>query len=253
MIKIIDYNFLPIEAIEKLTLTDPFGCRIKSIFKTYSYKLPFVDFWIEEIDDIPVSLIARLESVFILRLTEKSNIDEVSSFLRVAGASSIICDGKYSLDVRLKRKDGPIFIKNSIFEINENFNICTPSVKEVYSVIEKCNSDNFSVPSYENFALDVSHKLNSNVIRMYGIKVNSELKSCIMTLAENEDCAVLGALATLPEARKYGFGSYLLKYITNQLIKDNKSVYLHRAKNENINFYKQSGFTEYGIWAEYSI
>lgn len=253
MIKIADECLNIEEYIDDLTASDPFGCRIKSLYKTYSYTLPFVDFWVELVDDKCVSLIARLESVFILRLTEASDIEEISAFLRVSGASSIICDGKYQLEVNLNRNDGPILVRKTPFVLAEKFNIITPSVKDVYFVIDKCRSDNFSVPSYEDFALDVTHKLNSKTIRMYGISNGIILQSCIMTLAESDDCAVLGALATLPNFRTSGFGSYLIKYITNKLISENKAVYLHRAKNENIDFYKKSGFEEYGMWAEYSI
>lgn len=253
MIKIADENLNIESYIDILSAGDPFGCRIKSLYKTYNYTLPFVDFWIEITDNKCTALIARLESVFILRLTDDSDLDEISSFLRVSGASSIICDGKYSLNVNLSRKDGPIFMRDLPFKLEEKFDIISPSVKDVYFVIDKCRSDNFSVPNYEDFTLDVTHKLNSKTIRMYGISNGIVLQSCIMTLAESDDCAVLGALATLPNFRTCGFGSYLIKYITNILIKENKSVYLHRAKNENVDFYKKSGFKEYGIWAEYSM
>jgi len=253
MIKIADENFNIERYINDLSVADPFGCRIKSLYATYSYNLPFVDFWVEFVNEKYVSLIARLESVFILRLTDDSDIEEISSFLRVSGASSIICDGKYELQVNLKRTDGPILARNSPFQLTRNFDVITPTVKDIYFVIDKCKSDNFSVPSYEDFALDVTHKLNSKTIRMFGISNGIVLQSCIMTLAESEDCAVLGALATLPNFRSCGFGSHLIKYITNKLIAENKSVYLHRAKTENIEFYKKSGFEEYGIWAEYSI
>lgn len=253
MIKIIDENINSAEYIDLLCKNDPFGCRIKSLFNTYNYNLPFVDFWIEFNEENPVTLIARLDSVFILKLTDDSDIDEISAFLRVSGASSIICNGKYELNVNLNRNDGPIFVRKTPFQIDKKYNVIDPTVKDVYFVIDKCRSDDFSVPSYEDFALDVGHKLNSNSIRMYGISNGMILQSCIMTLAESDDCAVLGALATLPNFRTGGFGSYLLKYITNKLVKENKSVYLHRAKNENIEFYKRSGFEEYGIWAEYTI
>lgn len=253
MIKIADECFNIEKYINDLSASDPFGCRIKSLYNTYNQTLPFVDFWVEIREDKCVSLVARLESVFILRLTADSDIEEISSFLRVSGASSIICDGKYELDVNLSRSDGPILVRNASFELSEKFDVITPSVKDVYFVIDKCRSDNFTVPSYEDFALDVTHKLNSKAVRMYGISNGIVLQACVMTLAESEDCAVLGALAVLPNFRTCGFGSYLIKYITNKLISENKSVYLHRAKTENMEFYKKSGFEEYGIWAEYSM
>ncbi|MCR5652577.1 MAG: GNAT family N-acetyltransferase, partial [Ruminococcus sp.] len=125
-----------------------------------------------------------------------------------------------------------------------------PSVKEVYSIIRASASENFKVPSYESFMLDVSHRLNQRTIRLYAIKEN-EPASCIMTLSESKDSAVLGALATNPELRKRGYGAFLIKYINNVLVDEGKTVYLHRAPDENIAFYNKLGFSEYGKWAEY--
>ena len=72
-----------------------------------------------------------------------------------------------------------------------------------------------------------------------------------MTLAESNDCAVLGALATDPEYRNMGQGAFLIKYINNILVNEGKTVFLHRAPDENIEFYNKLGFDVYGIWAEY--
>ena len=169
MIKIADNDFNIDKYIKELTDNDPFGCRIMSLYKTYSYTLPFVDFWVELQDDKPVSLIARLDSVFILRLTDLSNIEEISSFLRVSGASSIICDGRYNLNVNLSKETGPILVRDKLFDLKKKFNVITPSIKDVYFLIDKCRSDDFAVPDYESFLPDVSHKLNKKTIRIYGI------------------------------------------------------------------------------------
>jgi GNAT superfamily N-acetyltransferase len=210
-----------------------------------------VEYWVQFIDNEPVSVIARLESTFILRLTNKSDIEEISSFIRVSGAETILCDGAYSLDLNCKSNQGYILVKREKFPLEDNFTIIKPTVKELYSIISQCNSDNFNVPEYENFALDVSHKLLKESIRIFGIKAQDELVSCIMTLAESDDSAVFGALATLPTARNCGYGTYLVKYLTNILLDENKAVYLHRAENENIEFYNNLGFEVYGTWKEY--
>lgn len=247
MIAIID----DLSKYKDLYNNDPFGCRIASLSNTYSSELPFVDYWVQLCDNEPVALIARLETTFIIRITDNADIAELSSFLRVSGAVSIICDGKYELDIVLNRIEGLILVKDTEFSFDEHISVVSPAAKEVYQVISSCTSENFNVPDYESFALDVGHKLNNNTIRILGIMFNNELCSCIMTLAESEDSAVLGALATLPSSRNCGYGSYLIKYISNALIKEGKSVYLHRAMNENIDFYNKLGFVKYGTWAEY--
>ncbi len=250
MIKLAGDDFNIEHFINTMSVKNPFGCRISSLYNTYDYHLPFVDYWIQADNHRCTSVIARLETSFILLLTDYSDLDEVSSFMRVSGAASIICDGKYTLNCGLNRVEGPILQSDSVMENKEIFEVIKPEVKEVYALISKCASKNFAVPSYESFTLDVSHKLNKKTVRLYGVK-QSELVSCIMTLAESSDSAVLGALATDPERRNMGYGAFLIKYINNVLTREGKTVFLHRAPDENIEFYNKLGFKVYGFWAEY--
>lgn len=250
MIKICDNDFAVKKYIDALSLKDPFGCRIKALYNTYDYTLAFVDFWVQIINNKAVSLIARMESTFILRLTDNSDIEEVSSFIRVSGTENVICDGKYELDCYMDKVSGPVFFSDELMENERDIKVFSPHIKDVYNLISKCRSENFAVPQYESFALDVAHKLNKNTMRIYGIG-DSQLISCIMTLAETDEGAVLGALATDPEFRRFGYGAFLIKYINNVLVKEGKSVFLHRAPDENIEFYNKLGFRKFGEWLEY--
>lgn len=251
MIKIADIDFDIKGYIDALSVKNPFGCRIKALYNTYDYSLAFVDFWVQLIDNTAVSLIARLDTAFVLRLTDKSDLDEISSFIRVSGAENVICDGRFNLECNMKCVKGPIFISGSLMENERNLKVFTPHIKDVYNLINKCRSENFKVPSYESFALDAAHKISKNTMRIYGTG-DTELVSCIMTLAETDDGAVLGALATDPDFRRSGRGAFLIKYINNVLVKEGKSVFLHRAPDENVEFYNKLGFVKYGTWAEYS-
>lgn len=250
MIKICDNDFNIKEYIDALSFKNPFGCRIKALFNTYDYSLAFVDYWVQIIENTVVSLIARMETSFILRLTDDSDLEEISSFIRVSGAANIICDGRYELDCNMKRVEGPVFVSDNIMENERKFNVFNPHIKDVYNLINKCRNENFNVPSYESFALDVAHKLNKKTLRIYGIG-DSQLICTIMTLAETDNSAVLGALATDPDFRRLGHGAFLIKYMNNSLVKEGKSVFLHRAPDENVEFYNKLGFEKYGLWAEY--
>ena len=250
MIKLVDSKNCFSNEISALSKNNPYGCRIISLYNTYNYNLPFVDFWVQFADGKPVSLISRLETAFVLRLSGESDMDEISAFIRVSGAETVLCDALYSLECNMKRVTGPVLFSEKEFNIEHSFEVYTPSVKEVYSVISMSACDNFRVPSYESFTLDVKHKLSKNTIRMYAVK-ETETAACIMTLSESADSAVLGALATKPEMRKKGYGAFLIKYINNILVGERKTVYLHRAPNENTAFYNKLGFKRYGQWAEY--
>ncbi len=250
MIKICDNDFNIEGYLNSLSVNNPFGCRIKALYNTYDYTLAFVDFWVQLVDNTVTALIARMESTFILRLTDDADLEEVSAFMRVSGAENIICDGKYKLDCGMERVSGPVFLSSDIMPYENSFKVFSPHIKDVYNLISKCRSENFAVPSYESFALDAAHKLSKNTLRIYGTGDN-KLVCCIMTLAETDNGAVLGALATDPEYRRKGYGAFLIRYINNKLVKEGKRVFLHRAPDENVEFYNKLGFKEFGEWSEY--
>ena len=244
-----------ITSIQKISKSDPFACRIISLYNSYSPDLVFVDYWMiaDENSGKCTGAVARSGTNFILFITDDCDLDELSSFMRVAGASSVLCSGRYKLDLfGSKSTTGAILVRNKPFEIiDESLNIIEPDIKDVYDLIVRCADENFKPPVFEDFYVDVNHKLRHNTMRMYGIKENDTLVAVAMTVAESGNGAVLGAVSCDPEYRKQGYGSNIVKYISNRLINENKTVYLPRAKNANVSFYNTLGFKETGTWREY--
>ncbi len=243
-----------VSSINALTETDAFACRIISLYNSYSPDLAFVDYWLcADENGICNGAIARNGSNFILFLTDNSDLEEISSFMRVAGASGAICDGKYKLDVfGGKSVTGSILVKTEPFEhIDDTLNIIEPDIKSAYELILECAGESFVPPKFDDFYVDINHKLRHRAMRMYGIAEDKKLVAVAMTVAESDKGAVLGAVACSPDYRSHGYGSSVVKYISNKLIEEHKSVFLHRAKNANVSFYNNLGFNESGKWREY--
>lgn len=243
-----------IGTINQMTADNPFACRIVSLYKSYKPELAFVDYWLVMDHSLRYTgAIARSGSVFVLYLTEFSDLEEISSFMRVSGASGIICDGKYKLDFFGKNpKSGVIMRKTEPSEEKSgDFSIVQPDIREAYYLIVRAADKNFKPPSFEDFYVDMNHKLRHKTMRMYGVRRGRRLVSVAMTVAESNKGAVLGAVACDPAYRKSGYGSAVVSYISNRIIDDGKTVYIHRAKNANEKFYDKLGFTECGSWSEY--
>lgn len=243
-----------INTVQSVSAVDPFACRIISLFNSYKPGLVFVDYWLVCGENGECNgAIARNGSNFILFLSAESDLDEVSSFMRVAGASAVICDGKYELDLTgYKSLGGVVLVRNTEFEDEDSdISFIEPDIKSVYELMVSSADENFVPPDFDDFYVDVNHKLRHNATRILGIEQDGILAASAMTVAESENAAVLGAVSCRPEYRKRGLGSSLIKQITNCLLRENKSVYLHRAQNANEAFYSNLGFTEYGIWREY--
>lgn len=240
-------------AIRPFSALDPFACRILSLYQSYRPELVFVDYWLQ-IDGESGSVtgaVARNGSNFILFLTDKSDLDEVSSFVRVSGAAGIICSGSYELDLNMKTTTGAVLVRNTPFEEDETLSFVEPDLRAAYELIFGCADENFRPPAFEDFYVDVNHKLRHNSARICGIEQDGKLAALAMTVAESEDGAVLGAVACAPEYRRLGCGSAVVKHIASSLIGEGKNVFLHRAKNANVSFYSGLGFSECGTWREY--
>lgn len=244
-----------VSQIEAIAGIDPFACRIISLYNSYQPELVFVDYWTLINDETKEcgGAIARNGSAFIIFLADENCIDEVSSFMRVAGATEIIYDYKYELDLSFgKLSSGVILKKNDCYnDIDKELEYYEPHIKELYSLIEKSTDENFVPPLFEDFYVDVNHKLRHRTMRVCGVKKDGVLVSAAMTVAESSHCAVIGAVACDPNYRNQGYGTAAVKYIVNLLASENKEVFLHRAENANYAFYEKLGFVQSGRWREF--
>ena len=97
----------------------------------------------------------------------------------------------------------------------------------------------------------MNHRLRHKTSRLVGIEKDGELATVVMTVAESERSAVLGAAACAPKFRRQGLGFAAVSMITNELLSEGRRVFLHRAEHANELFYQSLGFSECGAWREY--
>ena len=241
--------------IWKMAQHDPFACRIISLFHSYRPDLAFVDYWLirNALNGDYTGAIARNGSNFILLLTEKSDLSEVSSFMRISGASGVIGNGAYALDWTGDVTHGAVLKRHTAFEDADAVKVIVPDIRAAYDLIVSCSGEGFRPPEFDSFYVDVNHKLRHHAMRLCGIEDDGRLAALAMTVAESDTAAVLGAVACAPEYRRKRYGSAVVKHITNSLVAEGKRVYLHRAQNANVRFYQKLGFTECGQWREYHI
>lgn len=240
--------------VSGISETDPFVCRIVSLYMSYRPSLPFVDYWVVIDDDSKkcTGAIARSGTDFILCLTDESDIDEISSFMRVAGASTVICSGRYELDLfGYKTSQGPILSRNNQSDSQTEIELTVPNIKDAYSLIVASADENFTPPSFDDFYVDVNHKLRHETMRLFGVCEENTLAAVAMTVAESDKGAVIGAVACLPEMRNKGYGSYIVNRLTDTLVAEGKCVYVHRAEKANKAFYENLGFNQIDVWREY--
>ncbi|GHU83151.1 hypothetical protein AGMMS50284_6210 [Clostridia bacterium] len=124
------------------------------------------------------------------------------------------------------------------------------SIKDYYNLLVKNKSISFAVPDFDDFYVDLSHKIRKNTAMLCGVYVSGILISCACAVAIDEYAAVIGGVATLPEYKQQGFGSTAVASITEYLHKKNKRIFLHRNLNKLEDFYTKLGYVNCSEWQE---
>lgn len=227
------------------TIQTIYSCRIMCLVESYGLKFDFVQFWLQYDENNSItSAISKYDNAVTVQTTENSDISELTEFLEIIGFGSVLSDTAF-FDNR-KTTDGIIMeLVNPQRKAASNAEIIVnPDSNEVYKLLTECQSERFIVPKYEDFLLDMSHKIRHDTALCVVVRNNRELVSTAMTVAQSKNTAIIGAVATVPQFRKCGFGGIAVMSLAEML--KNRKIFIMRSKDENENFYKSLGFENKG-------
>ena len=241
-----------LSAVDEIGGNDPFACRVRALCRSYAPSLPFVDYWLTADEAGQVNgAIARNGASFLLYMTDRSELREVASFLHMAGAAQVLGNGRFVLEGFAREKTGAVMVTKQPAAVTADCPVIEPDIRAVHALLMTCADRDFCPPAFEDFYVDVSHRLRHGTLRLCGTNANGALASVAMTVAESEDCAVLGAVACHPDHRRRGLGTAAVSALVNRLVSEGKTVYLHRARGVSEAFYRRMGFAPCGTWREY--
>ena len=215
-----------------------YACKIACLLDSYGLKYDFAEFWLQYENNEPVTAISKFYGDMTVCTTEKTDFDELKEFLLITGFSSVISEkeifyGSYKGIVMEKVAES----QDITVEIN-------PDLNEVYRLLESCKSNNFEVPEYEDFILDMSHKIRHKTALCVGVREDEKLISTAMTVAQSETCAIIGAVSTDENYRHSGYGGKCVKTLCGLM--NGRKIFIMRDEFENENFYKSMGFENKG-------
>ncbi len=96
--------------------------------------------------------------------------------------------------------------------------------------------------SYDDFLLDMSHKLRRG-LASYSLVDN---KAVALSSYIDDSGAIITAVGVLPQFRNSGFGTKALKSLEQKL--QGRDLYLFKEKNKNDKFYKNNNYTVIDNW-----
>ncbi len=86
--------------------------------------------------------------------------------------------------------------------------------RQVYPLL--CDVFGDAMPAFDDWYVDVSHRLRHDNCTVAGIAWDDETVSTAMTVAQTSQAVVIGAVATAPKARKRGFAAQCIAYLANK-------------------------------------
>ncbi len=215
-----------------------YACKIACLLESYGLKYDFAEFWVQYVCEKPVTAVSKFYGDMTVYATAQTDFDELKEFLEITGFSSVLCEREIFPD----SYSGIIMEK--VFESENPKAEINPDLNEVYRLLESCKSDNFEVPSYEDFILDMSHKIRHETAVCVGIREGEKLVATAMTVAQSETCAIIGAVATDKNYRKLGYGKKCVQALCRLL--NGRKIFIMRDESENECFYKSMGFENKG-------
>lgn len=226
-----------------------FGCRIIATADAYGFHEPFAQIWVQ--DD--KAALCKLDDAMVLAANPGADFDEIHDFIRISGAQKLLCSGENGKHTGFQtERNGEIMGYLNIktipspmgFELN-------PSLRELHALLCECETETFTVPEFEPFYLDLSHRIRHGTALAVSIRQNNVLIACAVCSAKTQNKAILSAVACKPEWRKQGFGRAALGALASNL--NQRELYIFRAQGENEAFYRSFGFLSHGTFAEQTI
>lgn len=242
----------------RLCRNSPYGSRIISYHTAYhGRKYNFLDFWIQYNDlNKAECAFCKYYSTLIICGTP-CDTGEVCDFIQMLSPAKILCDSSLDINLNIPFVQGETMMCKSLSDVN----LCSHEIvrlssdmlnlKKVYALLREEEDLSVPLPDFEEYFLDISHRIRHGVSEVYAIFDDKEnIVSTASLIAKSDSSSVIGCVATSTRKRCKGLATSLVYFITQKEIDGGKSVYLHREKF--ISIYERLGFETVGNWKEYT-
>lgn len=227
--------------------SDLLGIRIGCYCLAYGFERDFLKVWINETDGIINTAIAKFYDSVTVK-SSSTDTSEITEFLNMIGYTSLDADADFCrrtlLDVCSTKK---AYIFRGISTENTAEEIGEENYKSLYSLVSENIPGSFvnSKEAYLSFLSDFTFRKRRGFARSKGIVSDGKLVSCVITSAETDKCALLSAVASDKSVRGKGYGKKTVLSAVNELLNENKDVYVIALNESAQSFYEHIGFEYY--------
>ena len=223
---------------------DLLGTRIACYCLSYGFEYDFLSIWYDDSKGCVETVIAKFYDCITVK-SESDDIQEVADFIKMIGFTSLECDFRLSKKLGFEAcdiKKGYVF--NGIAENLGAENLGEEHYKALYDLVSLNipGSFNSTKEAYLSFLSDLTYKSRRGLARCKGIVIDGKLVSSVITAAETSNCALLSAVASDADLRGRGLGKKTVLTIADELIKENKKIFVIALNKSAEGFYEKLGF-----------
>lgn len=221
--------------------------RICSLMRAYGLNVPFIQFFADDNGAIA----SIMDGVCTLFCPELPN-DEWCAFLQMHPDVFLIHTsgetGAFLAEtLHCRHESGKVMCLENVLSKTalQTDGTAEASVREIYAVLSAVFSD-FS--SFDGWYVDASHRVRHGCCHYAVERLDGNVSSVAMTVAEAENCALIGCVATLPNFRGRGAATRCITCLIDSLAAS--KIYIAPSDEYSASLYKKIGFVTCGTWAE---
>ncbi len=228
---------------------NPYNIRIYSLFHAYK-QTALCQFWIQRTKEGAVSFLAKNGASLILDAEPCADMEELSAFSMLTGAVSLLCDA--ALPLKMPGFSARIYPVMRLEKAQRSVGqpgrfYVQPRLQDIYALLHQCEDEGFVLPAFEDFYLELSHRIRHDSALCVGIMCNGRLCACALAVFYCLHGAVIGCVATHPQYRGRGLGKQAVTALTGQMHKvQTERVFLHAVHHGTVAFYEKAGFSMCG-------
>lgn len=217
------------------------GTRIGCYCLAYGFERDFLQVWFDGKDN---TVIAKFYDSMTI-ISDADNCEEIRNFIQMIGFSNLemsdyICDKLgYTADTIKKS-----YIFNGKDENYGAVEIGEEYYKSLYTLISDNIPGSFdsSKEAYLAFLSDFTFRKHRTLARAKGFIVDGSLVSSVITSAETSSYALISAVASDKKHRGMGLGKKTVLSIVDELVNENRKVFVVALNESAEGFYEHLGF-----------
>ena len=230
-----------------------FGSRAVTALAAYGTDHDVHKFWLS-IDDEKVSAFHLNGSVLTVIKNGGIPVDDVLEITKQFEVHEIDCDWDLCEQLHTVLRgftESSYYMTYSGKKWDSNFDYIKPAdLKDVFGVLQQSHEYYRTHLKYEPWANHLESCIATGLTKVYQLEKDGKAIGTGSIISQDDTHAAVAAVAVIPEYRLKGIGSYITKFLVNEIIKTGKTPCLISGYDEVAELYKKIDFVTVGRWGE---